>query len=294
MNWNDLVIAVVGGDEREQEIARLAAETGAEVRAYGFPFGDLSGVTITSTLAEAIDGCSHLLLPIPGIATDGSIFAPAASEPVVIGVELLRTMRGGGQIILGAADAQLKAAALELGITIHEYEHDQELMLLRAPAIVEGAIRIAIENTRFTLDANRAIVVGYGNIGARLAITLAALGARVTVAARNPVQRAAAYAAHLDSIPLNELAAAAVGLPMIFSTVPAPVVDRAVLSVLAPGALVTDLAAPPGGVDLDVARELGHTAVWARGLGRRAPITVGRSQWNGIRNTIDATKGSGK
>jgi dipicolinate synthase subunit A len=27
--------------------------------------------------------------------------------------------------------------------------------------------------------------------------------------------------------------------------------------------------------------------VWARGLGRRAPITVGRSQWAGIRKLIE-------
>ena len=74
---------------------------------------------------------------------------------------------------------------------------------------------------------------------------------------------------------------------MVCSTVPAPVVGEAVLSELAPRSLVMDLAAPPGGVDLERAGELGHTAVWARGLGRRAPITVGASQWGGIRERIE-------
>jgi dipicolinate synthase subunit A len=74
---------------------------------------------------------------------------------------------------------------------------------------------------------------------------------------------------------------------MVFSAVPAPVVGREVLRRLPPGALVMDLAAPPGGVDLELARELGHRAVWARGLGRRAPITVGASQWSGIRRRIE-------
>ncbi len=74
---------------------------------------------------------------------------------------------------------------------------------------------------------------------------------------------------------------------MLFSTVPAAVVGREVLEHLPRGALVMDLAAPPGGIDLDAARELGHEAVWARGMGRRAPVTVGASQWHGIRRRID-------
>jgi dipicolinate synthase subunit A len=48
-----------------------------------------------------------------------------------------------------------------------------------------------------------------------------------------------------------------------------------------------DLAAPPGGVDLESAGQLGHVAVWARGLGRRAPVTVGASQWGWLRGQIE-------
>ena len=45
-------------------------------------------------------------------------------------------------------------------------------------------------------------------------------------------------------------------------------------------------AAPPGGVHLDYARSKGITALWGRALGRRAPVTVGRSQWKGIAERI--------
>ena len=44
MDLYDRTIAVVGGDERECEIARLAATTGARVRAYGFPWPE-AGIT---------------------------------------------------------------------------------------------------------------------------------------------------------------------------------------------------------------------------------------------------------
>lgn len=289
MNWSDLTIAVVGGDEREQEIARLAAQTGASVRAYGFVGADtpIDGVYSVAGLEEAVDGADVLLLPIPGIAADGSIFAPGHTPPIVITAALLKLMVPPAHIILGKADLALAAAAAQVGARLDEYEHDQELMLLRAPAIVEGVLRVAIENTRFTLNDAAAVVVGYGNIGARLATTLRALGASVTVAARNPAQRAAAYAAHLQSVPLAELPSAVTGASMLFSAVPAPIVNSRVLTGLRPGSLVVDISAPPGSVDLSAATELGHRAVWARGMGRRAPVTVGSSQWQGVRNRIE-------
>lgn len=289
IDWSALRLAIVGGDEREREIARRAAATGAQVRAFGFPWPaeGIDSVLPAASAADALERADYALFPIPGIAGDGSLFAPACAEPIVPGPELLAQMAPRASIILGAADERLRRAAERQGITLIEYEHDRELMLLRAPAIVEGALRSAIEHTDVTLHGSEVVVVGHGNIGALLAQTLRAVGAHVTVAARNPVQRAAAYAIGARPLPLDALAAEAPRFAMVFSTVPAPVVGAEVLEALPPGSLVMDLAAPPGGVDLDRARELGHRAVWARGLGRRAPVTVGASQWAGIRKRIE-------
>lgn len=289
MRWEDRVIAVVGGDEREQEIALQAAAAGARVRAFGFPWpeGGIEGVQLAGSAAEALRGANYALFPIPGIAADGSLFAPAATEPITPDAALLGELAGGAHVLLGLADDGLRAAAQATGVTLHEYETDRELMLLRAPAIAEGAIRLAIEHTRVTLHASEVAVVGFGNIGSHLARTLVGLGADVHVAARNPVQRADAYASGARPVPLGRLSELAPQLAAVFSTVPAPVVGEKILSRLPKGTLVMDLAAPPGGVDLALARELGMEAVWARGLGRRAPVTVGRSQWNGVRERLE-------
>lgn len=289
MSLAGIRIAIVGGDEREQEIARLAAAAGADVTAYGFPWPEegIEGVRLTETPTAALEGARYALFPIPGIATDGSLFAPAAPASIVPTAELLGALEPGGHVILGAADERLRTAAATAGVTLHEYEGDVELMLERGPAIVEGALAAAIANTRVTIHGSQVCVVGHGTIGSLLARTLVLLGARVTVAARSPVQRAAARAAGADTAPLEALPELAPGLAMVFSTVPAPVVGRTMLERLRRGSLVLDLAAPPGGADLDAARELGHVAVWARGLGRRAPVTVGASQWGGIRRRID-------
>ena len=290
MNWSALEIAVVGGDERECEIARLAAATGAGVRAWGFPWPSdgIAGVTLEPDAGAAMAGARYALFPVPGLGVEGTLYAPNASSSVLPDEGLLGVLAPGGHVILGAANDRLRDAAAAVGVELHEYEADPELMLLRVPAIVEGAIQIAIEQTAVTIHGSDVGVVGHGKTGAALARTLVGLGARVHVFARNPVQRAAAYVAGAVPHTLDELRSSTQLLALLFSTVPARIVGAEVLAELRPEAVVIDLAAPPGSVDLAAAGELGRKAIWARGLGKRAPVTVGKSQWLGIRKTIEA------
>jgi dipicolinate synthase subunit A len=290
VDWPRLVIGMLGGDKREQEIARQAAATGAEVRAHGFPWPEqgIPGVQHLKDPAAVLKGARFALFPIPGISASGALFAPAAPAPIIPDLGMLSGMAPRGHIILGWADAKLKAHAEAISITLHEYEWDRSLMLQRTPAIIEGLLKIVIENTAITIHSANACVVGQGTIGAVLARYLVALGAHTHVAARNAEQRAAAYVAGAAPHLLQELPALAPGLDLVFSTVPSRVIGEDVLSRLPKSALVVDLAAPPGGVDFDAAKRLGLKAIWGRGLGSRAPVTVGASQWGGIRQRIEA------
>ena len=290
VDWPRLTIAMVGGDRREQEIARQAVATGARVRAYAIPWPDagIPGLERTASIDDALRDADIALFPIPGIALDGALHAPGFEERVIPTRAALAGMRGPAHIILGWADANLKGHCDALGIELHEYEWDRELMMLRGPAITEGMIRLMVERTEFTIHKARVVQVGQGTIGALATRALIALGARVHVAARNPEQRAAAHAAGADISELDELPTLLPEADIVLTTVPARVLERPLLERIRPSALIVDLSAPPGGVDWDVARELGLNAAWARGLGTRAPITVGRSQWGGIRKRIEA------
>jgi dipicolinate synthase subunit A len=288
--WSKLTIGMLGGDKREQEIARLAALTGATVRAHGFPWPEhgILGVAHLDDPAAVLEGARFALFPIPGIAANGALFAPAAPAPIIPTRAMLAGMAPPAHIILGWADKNLKIHADALGIAIHEYEWDRGLMLRRAPAIVEGLIKIVIENTVITIHDANVCVVGQGTIGAVLARYLVALGAHTHVAARSPEQRAAAFVAGATPHELTELPALAPRLDMVFSTVPSRVIGVEVLERLPKSALLVDLAAPPGGIDFEVAQRLGLKAIWGRGLGSSAPVTVGGSQWGGIRARIEA------
>ena len=109
-------------------------------------------------------------------------------------------------------------------------------------------------------------MLGFGPVGRALAVRLAALGARVTVAARRPVQRAMAEEQGLRAVPLTDLAAAAAAFDTVVNTIPAPVLTAAVLAALPKGCLIVDLASKPGGTDFAAARRLGHTALHALSL----------------------------
>jgi dipicolinate synthase subunit A len=289
IEWKSLRIGMLGGDRREQEIARRAAATGADVRVHGFPWpqGGIPGVVYLSDPAAVLDNAKFALFPIPGIAATGALFAPAAEKPIIPDRALLSRMAAPAHIILGWADKNLKMHADALSIGLHEYEWDRSLMLHRTPAIVEGLLKIVIENTDITIHSANACVVGQGTIGAVLTRYLVAVGARTAVVARNPEQRAAAFVAGATPHRFEELPDIACCLDLLFSTVPARVVGETVLCHLKRSALIVDLAAPPGGVDFDCAKRLGLKAIWGRGLGSRAPVTVGASQWCGIRERIE-------
>lgn len=289
MSWQNTVVAIVAGDAREQEIARCAVRAGAAVRAYGFPWpdGGIEGVYHAVDAADALKGADIALFPIPGISAEGALFAPKCPQKIVPTREMLAGMRRPGNIILGWADDNLKAHCKALGIALHEYEWDVDLMLLRGPAIVEGVLKVIIENTEITIHKSNICLVGQGTIGSLLTKTLVGLGAHVHVAARNPVQRAAAYATGAEALTLEQLPAVLRRMDIVIGSVPKRLLERDQLVLLPKHALLVDVAAPPGTIDRDAAAELGLKAIWARGMGARAPITVGRSQWTGISRRIE-------
>jgi len=291
-HWRELTIAIVGGDAREAEIAQLAALTGATVRAFGFPWPDagIPGVTRANSGPEAMTGAIVALFPIAGIK-DGCLYAPSLGDPIRIDAALLDGMAPGGHVICGSADATLTREAERRSLTIHAYEHDKESRLLRAPSVVEGVLATLIGNTTHSLHDAEIAVLGQGVLGRLLALALHKLGARVHAVARDPVQRAEAVVLGIDACGFESLPTIAPCLDILISAVPVTVVDAELLGKLRAGALVVDLASPPGSIDLEAAKARQIKAIWARGLGARAPVTVGRAQWLAIRRRIEGIFG---
>jgi dipicolinate synthase subunit A len=155
-------------------------------------------------------------------------------------------------------------------------------IVANAAATAEAAILVAMEQLKKTLLGMECLVLGFGRIGKLLSHRLAGLGAKVTATARKPEDlawiRAYDFCAE-DTLKLNGKLEK---FGLVFNTVPAPVLDAALLAQLKPGCLCIDLASRQG-IDLAAAERLGLPNLWATALpGRMVPRTAARA----IRDTV--------
>ena len=140
-----------------------------------------------------------------------------------------------------------------------------------------------MEQLPITLSGARVLVIGYGRTGKLVAQRMAALGARVSVAARRYEHLAWARALGYGAEHTSHLAGWLCGYDLVVNTVPARVLGQAELADLKPDCLVLDLASKPGGVDLEEAARLGRSVVWALSLpGKVAPVSAGAA----VRDTV--------
>lgn len=197
------------------------------------------------------------------------------------------------QLLGGKVTESALSIARAAGVELVDYFARPELTVYNAIPTAEGCIGILLERRSRTLWGAAVLVLGFGPVGRALAVRLAALGARVTVAARRPVQRAMAEELGLRAVPLTELAAEAAAFDTVVNTIPAPVLTAQVLAELPKKSLIVDLASKPGGTDFAAARRLGHTALHALSLPTVwAPETAGEALARTVQAILQEREGT--
>lgn len=119
------------------------------------------------------------------------------------------------------------------------YYSDPVYTVENAALTAEGAAEMLMRRSDRAVAGMEVLVAGYGRIGRFLADTLSALGAKVTVAARSPLARAAARGKGYGSVDITNINAT---YDAVLNTIPAPVLQGDY-----GGALCIDLASAPGG-----------------------------------------------
>ncbi len=279
---HQLNLWVVGGDMRQAKLAELLAEDGHTVHTFALEqAGSLSGVQEERTLSgAALADCVVLPLPVAG---EGELLNTPLSARRCPLEEALDALRPGQVVCAGMVDPQTAARAAGRDLTLYDYFTREELAVANAVPTAEGAIQIAMEELPITIHGARVLVIGYGRVGRATARRMAALGARVSVAARKYADLAWAESCGYGVEHTGQLSGWLCGYDLIVNTVPARVLEREELEDLRPGCLIIDLASRPGGVDLAAAAELGVRVIWALSLpGKVAPVTAGKS----IKSTI--------
>lgn len=274
---------LIGGDHRQAALAHALAEDGHSVHTYALEEGvDPAWVQSSLTGAET----AHcVILPLP--AANGDLLNAPLSTHCPPLSQVLDALSPQQLICAGMVTPALTQAAANRNLTLTDYFAREELAVANAVPSSEGAIQIAMEELPITLQDARVLVIGYGRLGKVLAQQLHGLGARVTVAARNPADRAWVRAWGYGDVPSDHLARHTGGFDLICNTVPVCLLDREALSGVTPGCLIIDLASKPGGVDFAAAGELGIKVIWALSLpGKVAPVTAGKAIRSAIYNIM--------
>jgi dipicolinate synthase subunit A len=270
--------AVLGGDDRELILVSELVKMGATVTVLGFPKDKQShGSFSANKVAEACREAEVIILPLPGIGSNGVIRAVYCEQELRLTEDAIATVSKNALVIIGTARDYLKDWAKKYGFTLLEILEMDEIAIPNSIPTAEGAIQIAMEETRTTIHGSKSAIIGFGRVGITLARLLKALGSEVTVVARNEGQLARAYEMGCKRAYYSDLYRVMGDSDVVYNTVPAMVLDSQVLKYANPDIVIIDLATQPGGTDFEAANLYGLKAILAPGLpGKVAPVFAGR------------------
>lgn len=220
---------------------------------YAVGFLSKSGLNIVDHPTPEV---THLLLDVPSFKGGAQLTREYTLEKILEILPQHITVVGGNL-----------AHPLLAQYRLWDFLQDEEYLAQNAAITASCAMRLAAPLLPTTFAQSPTLILGWGRIGKCLGQMLRSLGCHVTIAARNPKDRAAlrsmGYTA-ADPTDLQDLSA----YRLLFNTVPAPVLSQQAL-LCRKNCVKIDLASQPGLEGSDV--------VWARGLpGIYAPESSGR------------------
>ena len=261
-------ITVIGGDRRLKFVKEKLCQDGYKVDTLCLYENDSGDITTSQII----------LLPVPTTKDGINVFTPLDTRKIPLSQIAQNTTNE--QLILCCNYFFENKNCIDYG-ALDSYA------LLNAVPTAEGAIKIAIENTDFTLWKSRVLVIGYGRVGKILADRLRALGAEVTVSARKPRDEAMLNSLGFSYINTERLNRIKLDYDIIFNTVDVKVIEDSTMEKL-PCDLMIDLSTL-GGFSLEAAKEHGIKAIKAPGLpGIIAPQTAAEILYKTVTHIINS------
>lgn len=267
MKSNNRTFAVIGGDLRNYYLAKALQNHGYKVRLVGFDKLKVNSEDILFSLESDI-----IILPVIPFEKGTLLNAPFSDR--VIDLEPVKDRLKGKRIFVGKVNNLLDRFP-QLKNEVTSYSDREDFAVKNAVPTAEGAIEQAMINYDSTINGSKILICGYGRIGKVLSEMLHGMGAEVTISARK--------SSDLAWIKLNGFQGVVTGnfegigkYNIVYNTVPSMVFNKDILSQMNRDTLIIDLASKPGGVDFEVAENLGIKAIQALALpGKIAPKSAG-------------------
>ena len=270
-------VCIIGGDDRNFELGYLLKKHDIVVK---------NNINEYKDIDEFLKDADCVVCGIPFTRDDKTINAVNILEKINI-EEVFKSMKFSKKLIAGSISNKIKELSNKYGIELYDFLDDEDFAIYNAIPTAEGAIEVAIRETRSTIHSSNCLILGYGRIGKVLADMLKGLHANVTVAARKDIDYAWIKAMGYQYIKYSELEKILPDVDILFNTVPSVVLNKNELSYLKKDSLIVELASKPGGVDFEAANELGLKTEVALGLpGKVAPKSVAEYMLNKVIKVI--------
>lgn len=212
------------------------------------------GITVVDQPSKDV---THLLLSVPSFEPDGSLKGGGDIEHILAALSEDVCVLGGN----------LSHSALS-GRSTFDLLQNEDYLAENAAITASKAITLAATKLPVVWRDLSVAVIGWGRIGKCLAADLAALGAKVTVAARKNADRAMIRALGYSAEDTTRLGPSLTRYRVIFNTAPEMVISEAQRKYCQKECLLMDLASKPG--------IAGDGVMWERGLpGKYAPESSG-------------------
>lgn len=280
-------ITVIGGDERNIELANLLQGQGHSVKVFGFNKLFNKKFETLKDLESAIFESKIVIGPIP-CSKDNELLNTKFNYEEIQLEEIFKLLTKDQIFIAGKITKEIATLAKTYNINTIDFLEREELAVLNAIPTAEGAIQIAMEEMTTTIHGSKIMILGFGRIGKILANMLKGLGANVYVEARNYADLAWIKSYSYESVHLDKILDYIENMDIIFNTIPSLVITEEILLKLRKGSIIIDLASMPGGVDFQRSKELGIKTIHALGLpGKIAPKTAALIMKDTIYNIIE-------
>lgn len=273
----------MGGDARQVYLARSIARDGYSVFMSCLEKAEEEELPQCGP-EDLVQRCGIILLPLP-VTRDGKRLNTPLSDREILLNDSFASLFAGRRVYGGLMERLLSTSELWESSQTFDYYTREELVLGNAFLTAEGAIGMAISQYEGALNGSHCLVTGFGRIGKALCLALRGLGVRVDCCARKAADLTAIRGLGCEALSYRQLTKP---YDIIFNTVPARVLSALPLSHQSRETLIIELASPPGGIDMEVARRLGLRVVDGQSLpGKVSPKTSGELIKEAVYNMME-------
>jgi len=273
-------LVIIGGDARYIELIRqLQRIKGVNISLVGFNQLEQSFTSLKQIDFEEIEqnNIDVIILPITGIDEKGKVEVVFSDANIKLSKSWFEELPKNTKIFTGITNDYLTSLADYAQSDLIPLLDRDDIAILNSIPTAEGTLMTAMEYTDYTIHSSRVTVVGFGRVGHTVARSFSALGAKVSVSARNKKDLARIKEMGLTPIPLKHLASSVHDCDILINTVPSLVITKKEIKQLPSHNLIIDLASHPGGTDFNYAKKRGIQAILSKSLpGVVAPKTAGK------------------